>query len=202
MDLHARASAAISDPKEKAIRDVILTASFETALLALEPAPLLDIAVFAPIQHQMVQSIARLRGYELEGNDLREAFGAVRGNLTVPRTIVALAKFIAVVPGMPEVISGTVGFALSSAIGEVFDRYLLSGRKMSKVDVRKSFDALFRSSVKRAYRERRDELRAMFGSSPLRRDLRALKREYKKGKVGAEDLARKVTDAFDRHKRR
>jgi uncharacterized protein (DUF697 family) len=195
-------SGATSDGKEKAIREVILTASLETAMLALEPAPLLDIAIFAPIQHQMIQSIARLRGSELDGKSVREAFGMARGSFIVPEVILSVAKVIAFVPGVPDVISGTVGFALATAIGEVFDRYLQSGRKMSPGEVRKSFDALFGNAVKRTYRERRHELKAMFRSSPVGHELRALKREYRKGAMGAEELMRKVTDAFERHKRR
>jgi uncharacterized protein (DUF697 family) len=181
----------------KAIRDVIRRSSLETAVLALEPLPLLDTAIFVPLQHRMVEAISRLRGYDLGDEAVRETFGMIRGRLIIPNATLAVAKLFTFVPVVPDLLSGAVGLALTSAIGELADRYFCTGRRMSSEELRATFDALFMNEFKRAYRERRDELRALFRSPHVRRAVRDLKRAYRDGAMNPDELSRRMTAIVD-----
>ena len=89
---HGKGDGASGDQTAKAVRDLIRRCSQQTAVLALEPVPLLDSAIFIPIQHAMVQSIARLRGHCLDGKAVRETLANIRGRLFVPNAIIAAIR--------------------------------------------------------------------------------------------------------------
>jgi uncharacterized protein (DUF697 family) len=177
----------------KAIRDVIRRSSLQTAMLTLEPVPLLDTAIFTPLQVRMVESIARLRGYDLDSAAVLDTSKMIRGHLILPNLTLAAIKLVQVVPVVPELFSGAIGMALTSAIGELADRYFRTGRRMSPAELRKCFDTLFKNEFARSYRERRDELRAMFRSPQVRHEMAELKRAYRCGEVDPDDLARRMT---------
>jgi uncharacterized protein (DUF697 family) len=181
----------------KAIRDVIRRSSLQTAVLALEPVPLLDTAIFTPLQHRMVGAIGRLRGYDLDGEAVQATFRMIRGHLILPNLTLALAKLITFVPVVSELFSGAIGSALTSAIGELADRYFRTGRRMSAVELRNNFDSIFKNEFARAYKERREELRAMFRSSRVRREVAELKRAYRSGAVEPDDLARRMSEIIE-----
>jgi uncharacterized protein (DUF697 family) len=200
--IHGKGDGASGDPTAKAVRDLVRKCSLQTAALALEPVPLLDSAIFIPMQHTMVQSIARLRGHCLDGKAVRETFARIRGRLFVPNAIIALAKLITFVPVLPELVSGSVAYALTSAIGELTDRYFRRGGAMSPAEMRSSFDAIFREEFVRTYKERRDELRAMFRSPELRREIDELKHARHDGTMDPDEVARRTMEILNRHDRR
>jgi uncharacterized protein (DUF697 family) len=183
----------------KAVREVIGRASTEAAVLALEPVPLLDTAIFVPIQHRMVQAIARIRGHDLDAEAVRETFGLIRGHLVAPNVAIAAAKLVAFVPVLPDLIAGTIAWALTSTIGELADRYFSGGRAMPPAEVKACFDPLFRKQFGSAYRERRDELRAMFRSAQVRQAIGDARRAYQDGAIGTDELARRTTEILDAH---
>lgn len=190
------------DETAKAVREVIQKCSLQTAVLALEPVPLLDSAVAVPIQHRMVRSVARLRGYCLDGKAVAETFSTIRGHLFVPNAVIALAKLIAFIPILGDLISTAVAYALTSAIGELSDRYFRTGRTMSPVELKTTFDALFKAEFVRAYTERRDELRAIFRSPELRREIGEQKRAHKNGTIDSDELARRTMHILNRRDHR
>jgi uncharacterized protein (DUF697 family) len=190
---------ASAEAKAKAVQDVIRQSSLETATLTLEPVPLLDVAIFTPIQHRMVQAVGRLRGYRLDIKAVQGTCAITRGHLVAPDTAIVLAKFILFVPILPDLIAGAVAAAVTSAIGELSDRYFRGGRTMSAVEMKASFDPLFWDQFRLNYRERRDELKALFRSSHVRRELHELRRARHNGTMGADEVAQRTTEILDRH---
>ena len=184
--------------KAEVAREVILRSSLGAAALALEPVPFLDTAIVTPMQHHLVQSIGRLHGYRLESKDVEAIFEVIRGGLYAPNAMIALAKVIVFVPVVPDLIAGTIAFALTSAVGKLGDRIFATGRTMSPSEMRTCFRTLFRGEFTHAYKERRDELKAMFRSPQVRRELEDLKRARQRGDVGPDELPRKTAEILDR----
>jgi uncharacterized protein (DUF697 family) len=186
---------------EKAVRNVIRRSSLATSMLTLEPVPFLDTAIFVPIQHRMVHDVACLRGYELDGTAIHDAFRRVRGRFVAPNATIAVAKIFAFVPVVPDLVSGAVAYALTSTIGELTDRYFRTGCSLSDAELRGSFDAIFKDQFRVTYRERRDELRAMFRCPRVRREFGELKQAYRRGEIGTDELSRRMTAILDDHER-
>jgi uncharacterized protein (DUF697 family) len=181
--------------KAKAIRDLIRWSSSRSAVIAMEPLLLVDAAIYTPIQHKMVRSIARLRGYSLDRKGVRAALALMRPRVFRWNMAIAATKLIPIVPFLPGLWSGAMTYALTTTIGELSDRYFRGGRAMPAEEIRSSFDAIFKETYEQARRTKKNELRAMFRSKDVRREIRAIKHTYNEGKIGAEEaLAR--TDAI------
>jgi hypothetical protein len=131
-----------------------------------------------------------------------EIFAMIRGLLFSPNAAIALAKLITFVPVLPDLVAGAIACALTSAIGELSDRYFRTGRTMSAVEMKASFGALFKGEFQRAYRERRNELKAMFRSSQVRQEIGDLKRARRNGRMGVDEVARRTVEILDRHEQR
>ena len=183
-------------------REVILRTSLVAAALALEPVPLLDTAIVTPMQHRLMQSMARLHGVRLGGKEVADIFDTLSGSLFGPNATIAVAKLIVFVPVLPDLIGGTIAYALTSAVGGLGDALFTSKQKTSPSEMRARFRVIFWNEFRCAYKERRDELKAMFRSPEVRKELEQLKQAHRAGEIGPDELARRTSEALDRHKAR
>jgi uncharacterized protein (DUF697 family) len=190
---------ASADEKSQAVTELIRRASSQSALLVLEPIPLIDTGILLLAQHRLVESIAHLRGHRLDKKQVDEAFDIIRGHLITPNLIIVAAKLIAFIPIVPEAWSGTVAYALTAAIGELADAYFRGGRTMSPDDIRAKFDQLFTEIWRKVRQVKRNELRALFRNKHVRHAMRDLKRTYRAGKMNAEEVLRRSQEILERH---
>jgi uncharacterized protein (DUF697 family) len=175
------------DEKLRASRELIRRASSQTALLVIEPVPFLDAAAYTRMQRRMVQAIARLWGHDLDDEGARRAFGTIRGRVVRPNLTIALAKLIAFVPILPDIWAGSIGYALTSTIGELADRSFRTGRRMPSAELEASFDRIFRETHQAVSRAKRNQLRALFRNRQVRRQIKDLKRAYRAGEMDSEE---------------
>jgi uncharacterized protein (DUF697 family) len=190
---------ASADEKAKARSDLIQTTSMVTAALALQPVPLLDTIIFTQRQRRLVQSLARLHGYRIDNGELRDFFSVLRGRLVGPNVAVAVAKFVQFIPYAPEIFAGAVAYALTAAVGELGDRYFASGRAMSPDVMRTCFDKAFKDAFSYAFKEGRDEMKAMFRSPEVRREIHGLKEERRAGRMPLEEMVQKTEEILGHH---
>jgi uncharacterized protein (DUF697 family) len=186
------------DEKSKAVKQLIRRASSHSALLALEPIPFLDTAIFTRAQHRLVKSIARLRGYGLDDKQVSEAFALIRGRLVKKNLIITAAKLIAFIPILPELWSGPVAYALTATVGELSDRYFRGGRTMPPAEIEANFDKAFTEIYHAARHAKRNELRSMLRNRDVRGAIRDLKRSYREGNVDAEEVLQRSEEILDR----
>jgi uncharacterized protein (DUF697 family) len=172
-------------------RQVIRRSSRHSSLLTLEPVPFLDTAFFTRAQRRLVRCIARLRGYELDATQAREALSLIRGRMVKPNLIIAASKALTFVPVLPDVLVGTMAYALTGTVGELSDRYFRGGRTMSVAEIQSTFDASFREAWDQARHAKRNEIRTMFRNRDVRGAIRDVKREYRAGTIGAEEAVRR-----------
>ncbi len=190
---------ASDEVKATAATAVISHSSWESAVLTLEPIPFLDTSIFTPIQHRMVRSLARLRGYRLDDKELEEVLRTVRSRLFRANMTIAVTKLFEFIPIVPDLLSGATAYALTTAIGEVTDRYFHCGCAMASAEMKASFDAFYKESFEDAYKARRDEFRALFRDPGVRREIRDLNRARKDGKLGEDEVAQRSAEVLRRH---
>lgn len=167
--------------KDAAIRDLIQVCSIAAAAVTVQPIPLLDTALIAPIQIGMVQGIARVHGYHLDKKSILEILGTFGASLVAQNVIMAAAKLI---PFAGALITISMAYALTWAIGEVSDHYFRNGRGVPEGELREMF--------KRIYDEKKAEKQAQNRSNDtLKSKLEQLKKAYESGLLTEEEFARK-----------
>jgi len=167
--------------KDGAVRDVIQVCSIAAAAVTIQPVPLLDTALVAPIQIGMVQAIGRVHGYKLDRKSILEILGTFGASLVAQNVIMAAAKLI---PFAGFLITTSMAYALTWAIGEVSDHYFRNGRGVPEGELRDMF--------KRVYEQKKAEKQAQNkGNDTLKDRLEQLKKAYEAGLLTDEEFGRK-----------
>lgn len=167
--------------KDAAIRDVIQVCSIAAAAVTVQPVPLLDTALITPIQIGMVQAIGRVHGYRLDRKSILEILGTFGASLVAQNVIMAAAKLI---PFAGALITISMAYALTWAIGEVSDHYFRNGRGVPESELRDMF--------KRVYEQKKAEKQAQNkGNDTLKDKLEQLKKAYEACLLTEEEFARK-----------
>lgn len=167
--------------KDAAVRDLIQVCSIAAAAVTVQPIPLLDTALIAPIQIGMVQGIGRVHGYQLDKKSILEILGTFGASLVAQNVIMAAAKLI---PFAGALITISMAYALTWAIGEVSDHYFRHGRGVPEGELREMF--------KRIYDEKKAEKQAQNrGNDNLKSKLEQLKKAYEAGLLTEEEFTRK-----------
>jgi uncharacterized protein (DUF697 family) len=156
-------SASSEEEKGHAVEDVIRACSTAAGAAALQPLPLLDIALIAPIQITMVRSIGRIRGYPIDMKTALEIFRVFHFGLLTQKAAISAP---AMVPVMGQVLSMWVASALTYAVGSASDHYFRSGRTTPVGELK----ALFEN----AYRRRRAEMGGSVWSRFRRTEVRTV----------------------------
>jgi uncharacterized protein (DUF697 family) len=172
-----------ASPEERAeaVRDVINVCSVAAGAVTFQPIPFLDTVLISPIQIAMVQAIGRVYGHRLDQKAIIEMLSTFGASLLAQNAIIAAAKFI---PFAGWVVSISMAYALTYAIGEVADHYFKNGRGVSAEELKSMFD--------RVYREKKKEKQDAHSSNDeLKTKLEKLERAYAEGVLTEEEFERK-----------
>jgi uncharacterized protein (DUF697 family) len=184
-----------ADEKSNAVRKVIRTSSSAAAVVILQPVPVVDVVLITPIQHRMVQAIGRIHGYPESTKARQYIFKTLRGRLVRMNAAIAGAKSVGLLPFVPfigDLIGMSVAYALTSAIGELSDLYFGSACTMSDFHMTRCFDANYKRQYERAYEQKRNELKAMWLSPAIRRQVVELKRACREGRLSDDETRQRI----------
>jgi len=167
--------------RTREVRRVIRVGAVASAAMAIQPLPLVDIALIAPIQIGTVQAIGHVHGYRLDRKTVIEILSTFGAGLVTQGALLSAAKML---PFLGWVITVPMAYALTWSIGEVSHHYFVCGRGVSKNELRSMFEHLYRK--KRAEREE-----AHRSAPDLKSRLRELVKAHEAGLIDEEELQRK-----------
>jgi uncharacterized protein (DUF697 family) len=180
--------------KASAIEDVIRCSSSAAALIILQPFPVIDAALIAPVQHRMVEAIGRIHGYQVDRTTRDRIFKAFRGKLITLNAAIAGAKLVPFVPFVGDLFAMSVAYALTSTIGELSDRYFRSRFTMTPSCMTACFNAIYKEQYERTYKKRRNELKALWRTPGIRRQVAELKKERREGRLTDDETERRIEE--------
>jgi uncharacterized protein (DUF697 family) len=179
--MHGNFEHANDAEKLAAVRDVTIVCSVAAAAVTVQPVPLLDVALLAPIHVGMVQAIGQVHGHKLDAKSVVEVL-ATFGGTVVTRSI--LGSVVKVIPFFGWAASASMAYAMTYAIGEVSHCYFASGRGLSSSQLRSMFRSVY--DAKRA--EKSEAARA---NETLKDKLRQITDAYEAGLLTAEEYREK-----------
>jgi uncharacterized protein (DUF697 family) len=172
---------ASAEEKRHAAREVIQVCSIAAGAIALQPIPLLDIALIAPVQVAMVQAVGRVHGYKLDKKSVLEILSTFGASIVSQSVVMTAAKFV---PFIGWAAAMSMSYALTYAVGEVSDHYFKTGRGVSEGALREMFDQVYR-------RKKAEKDASAKGDAALKAKLERLAAAYEAGVLTEEEYARK-----------
>src|SRR5207244_8725602 len=137
------------DEKRRAVKELIEVCSIAAGAVTIQPIPFIDTALIAPIQIAMVQAVGRVHGHKLDKKSVLEILSTLGASIVAQNVIMAAAKLV---PFRGWLVTISMAYALTYAIGEVSDLYFKTGRGVSADVLKEKFQAI--------YKEKRDETEA------------------------------------------
>lgn len=131
---------ATDEERAEAVREVITVCSLAASAVTIQPFPLVDIALITPIQIGMVQAIGRVHDHELDRKSVLEILTTLGASIVAQNAMMAAAKCI---PVLGWLMTLSMAYALTYAIGEVSDHYFRHGRGVSPEDMRTMFRKVY-----------------------------------------------------------
>ncbi|MBL8943758.1 MAG: DUF697 domain-containing protein, partial [Myxococcales bacterium] len=111
---------ASDEDRQRAVRELVQVCSVAAGAMTIQPFPLLDTALIAPIQIAMVQGIGKIHGHKLDTKSVLEMLSTFGASIVAQNVIMAAAKLI---PFFGWVVTISMAYAMTWAIGEVSDHY-------------------------------------------------------------------------------
>lgn len=133
---------ATEEEKARAVRELVQVCSVAAGAMTIQPFPLLDTALIAPIQIGMVQGIGKIHGHKLDQKSILEILSTFGASLVAQNVIMAAAKLI---PFFGWVFTISMAYALTWAIGEVSDHYFRNDRKVDERELKAMFDRVYKT---------------------------------------------------------
>lgn len=177
---------ASEEEKSKAVDDVKQVCSVAAAAVAFQPLPLIDMPLISPIQIAMVQAIGKVHGYKLDTRSVIEVLSTFGGSILAQSAIITAAKLV---PFAGWVLSISMAYALTYAVGEVADYYFRSGRGASSKELKALFKKVYAKKKAEKESEHRD-------NSSLKEKLEQLKEAYAAGLLTEEEFEKKKGDVL------
>jgi len=169
------------EERNEAVREVITVCSLAASAVTIQPFPLVDIALITPIQIGMVQAIGRVHGHELDRKSVLEILTTLGASIVAQNAMMAAAKCI---PVLGWLMTLSMAYALTYAIGEVSDHYFRQGRGVSPEDMRSMFRKVYdRKKQEKERDHRRDR--------SLKNKLEMLTKLHASGVLTEEEFQRK-----------
>lgn len=167
--------------KTQAVRELIQVCSVAAGAMTVQPIPFVDTALIAPIQIGLVQGIGKIHGYKLDQKSILEMLGTFGASIVAQNLIMAAAKLI---PFFGWVITISMAYALTWAIGEVSDHYFRNDRKVDEAELKAMFERIYKSKKDEKSKEhKRDD--------SLKSKLEQLKEARKSGLLTDEEFEAK-----------
>lgn len=145
---------ASDEEKARAVRELVQVCSVAAGAMTIQPLPLLDTALIAPIQIGLVQGIGKIHGYKLDQKSILEILSTFGASIVAQNLIMAAAKLI---PFFGWIFTISMAYALTWAIGEVSDHYFRNDRKVDEHELRAMFERVYkRKKEEKAAQHKRD----------------------------------------------
>jgi uncharacterized protein (DUF697 family) len=145
--------------KTQAVRELVQVCSVAAGAMTIQPFPLVDTALIAPIQIGLVQGIGKIHGHKLDKKSILEILSTFGASIVAQNLIMAAAKLI---PFFGWVVTISMAYALTWAIGEVSDHYFRNDRNVSADELRAMFERIYKTKKDEKAKEhkRNDSLKA------------------------------------------
>lgn len=170
--------------RDEAVAMVLKACAVAAAAVTIQPIPFVDTVLISPIQIAMVQAIGRVRGYQLDRTSVLEILSTLGASIVAQNAMMAAAKFV---PFFGWIVTISMAYALTWAIGEVSDVYFRTGRGASESELRAMF--------KKVYAEKREEKeRTHKANDRLKDKLAQLKEAYEAGLIDEDTFKKKKED--------
>jgi uncharacterized protein (DUF697 family) len=127
--------------RNEAVRKITKMSSIAAGAVAIQPIPLVDVALITPIQILQVQAIGHIRGYKLDKKAVLEILSTFGASIVAQNVLMAAAKFV---PFLGWIVAPSMAYALTWAIGEVADYYFSHGRGVPSDELRSMFDKVYK----------------------------------------------------------
>jgi uncharacterized protein (DUF697 family) len=175
---------ATDEQKQAAVSELVQVCSVAAGAMTVQPFPFVDTVLIAPIQIAMVQGIGKIHGYKLDKRSILEMLSTFGASIVAQNVIMAAAKFI---PFFGWVVTISMAYALTWAIGEVSNRYFTSGRSLDDAELRSMFDRIYKEKKEEKSREHKQ-------NKTLRTKLEELKDAKKQGLLTDEEFEAKKAE--------
>ena len=182
--MHGDFSDASEEKRSEAVRNVISVCSIASGAVGLQPVPMLDLAVMAPMQVAMVQAIGHIHGHPLSKRSVAEMLSTLGGSIMTQATMRTAAR---IVPGIGLVMSASMAYSLTWAMGETSDHYFRNGRGLSDAELSRTFEEAYR-------RKRREKTSASPNGPALKDRLKMLEEVFAMGLIDEQEYAQKKSD--------
>jgi uncharacterized protein (DUF697 family) len=179
---------ASEDEKTRAVKELVQVCSVAAGAVTFQPFPLVDTVLITPIQIGLVQGIGKIHGYKLDTKSILEMFGTFGASIVAQNLIMAAAKLI---PFVGWVITISMGYALTWAVGEVSDHYFRNGRRVDEAELKAMFERIYKT--KKA--EKTEQHKA---DKTLKEKLEQLKRARADGLLTDEEFETKKAEILAR----
>jgi uncharacterized protein (DUF697 family) len=178
--------------KRSAVEDTIRNSSAAAAFVAMQPFAVVDSFTITPIHYKMVKAIARIHGHETDVKDVKREFFKPLGKKIFGRhAALAGAKAMPLIPVVPHLFGVSIAYALTATLGELSDRYFGSRRTTSPERLVAQFEDVYREQYEHVYKQKRNEVKAMWGS---RRRFGALQVERRETRMTEDEYDRRVEE--------
>jgi uncharacterized protein (DUF697 family) len=184
--MHGNFDSATDAEKLRAVRDVTIVCSVAAAAVTVQPVPLLDLALLAPVHIALVQAIGQVHGHKLDAKSVVEVLATFGGSI-VTRSV--LGSVVKVIPVFGWAASASMAYAMTYAIGEVSHCYFVSGRGLSSTELRSMFRSVY--DAKRA-----EKAAAAKTNETLKEKLRQVTDAYEAGMLTEEEYRKKKEDVL------
>jgi uncharacterized protein (DUF697 family) len=184
--MHGNFDSATDAEKLRAVRDVTIVCSVAAAAVTVQPVPLLDLALLAPIHIGMVQAIGQVHGHKLDAKSVVEVLATFGGSI-VTRSV--LGSVVKVIPVFGWAASASMAYAMTYAIGEVSHCYFMTGRGLSSTELRNMFRTVY--DAKRA-----EKAAAAKANETLKEKLRQVTDAYESGLLTEEEYRKKKEEVL------
>ncbi len=179
---------ASEEEKTRAVKELVQVCSVAAGAVTFQPFPLVDTFLITPIQIGMVQGIGKIHGYKLDSKSVLEMLGTFGASIVGQNLIMAAAKLI---PFFGWVVSISIGYALTWAVGEVSDHYFRNGRNLDEAELKAMFERIYKS--KKAEKTEQHK-----GDKSLRDKLEQLKKAKADGLLTDEEFEAKKNEILSR----
>jgi uncharacterized protein (DUF697 family) len=177
-------SEATEEEKTRAVRELVQVCAVAAGAVTIQPIPFVDTALVTPIQIGLVQGIGKIHGYKLDKRSILEILSTFGASIVAQNVIMAAAKFI---PFFGWLVTISMAYALTWAIGEVSDHYFRNGRNVDEAELKKMFERVYKA--KKAEKQQSHE-----GDKTLKQKLEELKEARKDGLLTDEEFEAKKAE--------
>ena len=170
--------------KEKRIKSIVYSKAAICGATGMIPIPLADILIIAPIQITMVVNIGYFYEAELSKTRVFELITTLGAGVGLRETARQLMKLV---PGYGSMISASIAFAGTVALGETANLWFKNGMKLDLEELKSVFQKV-RRRAEREYKKKEPE------SSELQRKIEQLHQQLQHDEITQEEFERRLEE--------